>query len=101
MSLYSYNPNGQKVYDLLKDWDAISFACTMAEFAHSPFSNDDCSYTISKWYKFCDEVAEWLLYEDEAHANSLGIFTPSECAECLGKGWFENPIEHNSYCTQA
>jgi len=95
---YSYNPNGEKVHAYILELDAISFGVLMANFAHSIFSNDSCAYTIEKWWKFCDDVAEWLIYDDEEFANSLNIYTPTECADCGGKGWSLNPIEHEYYC---
>ena len=74
----NYTENGEKVFNYfgncpLGECDVMTFAVTMAEFAVSGYSIDDVVYTVEKWYKYCDEIAEWLLVTNPEWAKELGL----------------------------
>jgi hypothetical protein len=72
--MYDYTKNGEAFYNyVLNKVEMVEFAQIMVEFSHSIFANDDCSYIVNKWYKYCDEIAEFLLYDNEDYANTMGI----------------------------
>jgi len=83
--MVDYNPNGQKVFKLLEKWledrDYISWAVLVADFAHHN-RTDSTTYTLEKWWKFCDEIAEYILWEDPERANEIGLVEPEDCEEC-------------------
>jgi len=100
--MYNYNPNGKKVYNLLEQWlenrDYISWAVLVADFAHY-HRTDSTTYVLEKWWKFCDELAEYILWEDPERANEIGLAMPEDCKEC-GETTYQDEV-HASDCSLA
>ena len=99
--MVDYNPNGEKVFKELTRWledrAYTDWAVLVADFAHYN-RNDTTSYVLEKWWKYCDEIAEYILWDDTERASDWDLVEPITCEEC---GEISYEIDtHDSDCSQ-
>lgn len=95
--------NAQRIAEALEKMGKIEFALVVGGYAHSVGEyGDGFEYIVSKPWKYLDEIAEWLLEEDQESAvESYNLMVRETCQECYSMtDKYEGEIEHSSDCSQ-
>ena len=105
MSLVAQTINGRAMYDYIKNQITYypDFALMVGGYAHEEgdrYDSDGFEYIVNKWWKYCDEIAEWYLGKNPEHAADLGILAKVTCEECYSDFDPREP-DHDWDCSKA
>lgn len=92
------------MYAAIATMDAIDFAIVVGGFAFDLKHREDADAEsiITKWWHWTDEIAESLLYDNEAEAvERYNLMLTETCPECyVDTDKYDGEIDHDSDCSK-
>lgn len=95
--------NAKRMAEALDKMGKIDFALTVGGYANSVGeSGDGFDYIVSKPWKYLDEIALWLIDQDDVNAiEAYGLMPIQTCQECYSfTDPYEGEIDHDSDCSK-
>jgi hypothetical protein len=96
--------NAERMYHAIAKMDSIDFTLVVGKFAFDLQHNEgaDAEHIINKWWNWTEDIADSLLYDNEADAvEKYNLMLIETCQECfVDTDKYDGEIDHFDDCSK-